>query len=91
VATDVDKIAAQTGKEEQEIRSVIQSVADSLYAARAKKIRPITDDKCLLAWNALMNMAISKAFFMAECNVELVCAPIMRVGTLVNIGFTDSP
>ncbi len=61
VATDVDKIAAQTGKEELEIRSIIQSVAGRLYAARANKIRPITDDKCLLAWNALMNSALSKA------------------------------
>lgn len=61
VATNVEKIAAQTSKEEHEIWGVINAVADKLYAARANKIRPITDDKCLLAWNALMNTALSKA------------------------------
>ncbi len=33
-----------------------------LLAERAKRIRPATDDKILLGWNALMNTAYSKAY-----------------------------
>jgi uncharacterized protein YyaL (SSP411 family) len=61
VATHIEKIAALTGKDAVAIMTIINDVADRLYKARAHKIRPITDDKCLLAWNALMNTALSKA------------------------------
>src|SRR5205085_4025493 len=33
-----------------------------LLAERSKRIRPLLDDKILLSWNALMNIALSKAY-----------------------------
>lgn len=61
VAVSVEKIAEHTSKTQKEIRKIIDNVAERLKAARLNKVRPITDDKCLLAWNALMNSALSKA------------------------------
>jgi uncharacterized protein YyaL (SSP411 family) len=39
-----------------------------LFAARERRIRPNTDDKILLSWNALMNTALSKAAIALDCN-----------------------
>ncbi len=43
------------------LENLIEKAKEILLAARAKKIRPITDDKSLLSWNALMNRALTKA------------------------------
>ena len=39
----------------------------TLFAAREQRIRPATDDKILLSWNALMNTALSKAAIALDC------------------------
>jgi len=46
----------------EEIRSVIENGRSVLFSERQKRIRPALDDKIILSWNALMNVALSKAF-----------------------------
>lgn len=48
-------------KEVPELQEKVEAVKQKLFTARAERIRPGTDDKCLLAWNALMNTALQKA------------------------------
>jgi uncharacterized protein YyaL (SSP411 family) len=45
-----------------ELRSVLKKGKEILLASRNKRTRPGLDDKILLSWNALMNVACSKAF-----------------------------
>ena len=61
VATSIDELAAGHKLTEQEIRARINTAKHKLRAVRDKRERPITDDKSLLSWNALMNMALSRA------------------------------
>jgi len=42
--------------------SILKTAKETLLVERNKRIRPGTDDKVLLGWNALMNTAISEAF-----------------------------
>ena len=46
----------------EDLQRVIQNGKKILLKKRNKRIRPQTDDKILLGWNALMNTALSKAF-----------------------------
>jgi uncharacterized protein YyaL (SSP411 family) len=61
IAQSVEDVAAARGMAAEAVTDVINTVKQNLFAARKDRIRPITDDKCLLSWNALMNMALSKA------------------------------
>lgn len=45
----------------EELAAHIAGVKSRLLARRQLRVRPLTDDKCVLAWNALMNLAITKA------------------------------
>lgn len=46
----------------EELQTLIEKGKKVLLAKRAERTRPQTDDKILLGWNALMNIALSKAF-----------------------------
>ena len=59
-ATGAD-LAAQYGVSEEEVAHRIKTINNTLLEVRKGRVRPATDDKCLLSWNALMNMALSKA------------------------------
>ncbi len=61
VAAPLQAIAMQTGLGEETVSQHIAKVKKNLLHARAKRIRPLTDDKSLLSWNALMNIALIKA------------------------------
>jgi len=61
IAKGIEKIAAERGLFPFEIRKVISDVTKNLLVARGERIRPQTDDKSLLSWNALMNIALSRA------------------------------
>lgn len=61
VALPVAEVAARAGKTQEEVSTIIQKVKANVFAARQSRVRPGTDDKCLLAWNAMMNIALSKA------------------------------
>jgi uncharacterized protein YyaL (SSP411 family) len=46
----------------EELGIILGRSKDKLLLQRAKRVRPLTDDKILLGWNAMMNTAYSKAF-----------------------------
>jgi uncharacterized protein YyaL (SSP411 family) len=45
-----------------DLRQMIDTCKEKLMFERSKRVRPNLDDKILLGWNALMNMACSKAY-----------------------------
>lgn len=55
-------VAEQFGVSESELLKTIENCTSILMEERNKRIRPQTDDKQLLGWNALMNTAFSKAY-----------------------------
>jgi uncharacterized protein YyaL (SSP411 family) len=61
VAESIAGIASKYNVDETELQAEIDDAKEKLFAARQKRVRPSTDDKCLLSWNALMNMALTKA------------------------------
>ena len=46
----------------EELQRIVQKGKDILLEKRNERIRPQTDDKIILGWNALMNTALCKAF-----------------------------
>ncbi|MEO6831802.1 MAG: thioredoxin domain-containing protein [Chitinophagaceae bacterium] len=65
-AIPLEELCAQFRISEQEGQEKVCSIKDLLWAERLKRIRPQTDDKILLSWNALMNSALSKAGIILE-------------------------
>lgn len=57
----IDELAVRFQIEKEEVEERIQRAKERLFKAREKKIRPLTDDKSLLSWNALMNIALVRA------------------------------
>jgi len=61
VAKSRAEVAAENRLSIEEVNDRINAAKHKLLAFRSAKIRPMTDDKCLLSWNALYNVALSKA------------------------------
>lgn len=57
-----DAFALQQGVAPDELKQKIKEARSRLLKERQKRIAPGLDDKCLLGWNALMNVALSNAF-----------------------------
>jgi uncharacterized protein YyaL (SSP411 family) len=53
--------AKEFGKPEAEVRALLESARQKVFAARARRPRPPLDDKVLTAWNGLMISALSRA------------------------------
>jgi uncharacterized protein len=62
IKVPVDAYASQHGIDTNELEAVIARSKARLLRERAKRPRPLLDDKILLGWNALMNIAYSRAF-----------------------------
>lgn len=56
------EFAAEKGISEPVLQQIIANGRSKLLAKRQSRQRPLTDDKVILGWNALMNTAISKAY-----------------------------
>jgi uncharacterized protein YyaL (SSP411 family) len=54
-------VAALYSIDLEELKARTITVKSKLLAKRGNRVRPATDDKCLLSWNALMNLALCKA------------------------------
>jgi len=54
--------AAEKEISEDELLKTLHHCKEKLMLARSKRIRPLLDDKIILGWNALMNIACSKAY-----------------------------
>jgi uncharacterized protein YyaL (SSP411 family) len=61
VAESMEQIAHEYKLSVQEIKERIDAVKHKLLAVRQHRVRPTTDDKSLLSWNALMNISLCKA------------------------------
>ena len=57
----ISEFSKQKNIEENELINRLKISKQLLLAKRSKRIRPLLDDKILLSWNALMNIACSKA------------------------------
>jgi uncharacterized protein len=57
----VEDVAKTLNLSIQVIETILQESLDKLYKARTLRIRPGTDDKILLSWNALLITAFCKA------------------------------
>ncbi len=61
VAKTVQEITTEFALTKSLVIEKIEEAKQELLTERNKRIRPLTDDKCLLSWNALMNLALSRA------------------------------
>lgn len=57
----VTELCAEFGLSESQGQKLIAQTSQQLFAARMIRIRPQTDDKMILSWNALMNIALCRA------------------------------
>jgi len=73
-----------------ELRRIISQGKKILLENRSRRVRPQTDDKILLGWNALMNTALSKAFAatgneaylqLAKSNMEFLLSKFSKTGS----------
>ena len=61
ILKSVEIFTAEKNISENELEIILKNSLQKLLAQRNKRIRPITDDKILLGWNALMVTALCKA------------------------------
>jgi uncharacterized protein YyaL (SSP411 family) len=61
VVRSVPELAAEFGRTEGEIETVLAESRAKMYAARAKRVAPATDDKLLTDWTALAISAFALA------------------------------
>lgn len=61
VSKSMEAIAAENNVSIDEVKRQVAGAKKSLLEQRRKRTRPQTDDKSLLSWNALMNIALSRA------------------------------
>jgi hypothetical protein len=62
VTTSMEAFAEANGIELKRLDDILRICREKLLLQRSKRVRPATDDKILLGWNAMMNTAYSKAF-----------------------------
>ena len=62
VRVSQQEFAAQKNITPENLKEIIQKGKKKLLDQREKRVRPLLDDKILLGWNALMNLAYSKAY-----------------------------
>jgi uncharacterized protein YyaL (SSP411 family) len=62
VTLPLEEFARNNNLSVEELSGILARSREKLLLARARRIRPLTDDKILLGWNAMMNTAYSKAF-----------------------------
>ncbi|MBA2544306.1 MAG: thioredoxin domain-containing protein [Deltaproteobacteria bacterium] len=57
----IEEVAARLALEPAQVRATIERLRPKLLAARAKRTKPFTDTKVLVAWNALAITALARA------------------------------
>ncbi|MEO7802848.1 MAG: thioredoxin domain-containing protein [Ginsengibacter sp.] len=57
----LSEFAAEHSLDEYQFEQKLASCKRKLLAVRSTRVRPATDDKIILSWNALMNVALAKA------------------------------
>ena len=62
ISKSIQQFAAEKGVDETELTQLLEDGKSRLLEKRNARIRPALDDKILLGWNALMNIACCKAY-----------------------------
>ena len=60
-AKSFGETATETGCSIEEVKQQIEVMKEVLRKDQESRVRPHTDDKCLLSWNALMNLALTRS------------------------------
>lgn len=58
---DLEAFSLKYQLQNTDFKATLTQFKKHLKALRAARVRPLTDDKILLSWNALMNIALTKA------------------------------
>jgi uncharacterized protein YyaL (SSP411 family) len=58
----LNEFARTNNLDEHSLKQILARCKEKLLLRRAARERPLTDDKIILGWNAMMNTAYSKAF-----------------------------
>lgn len=87
------QFAEEKNIDQQKFQAIIQKGRKKLLSERSKRVRPALDDKILLGWNALMNIAYSKAYaatgnnhyrIVAEKNMQFLISSFQNQEGLLN-------
>jgi uncharacterized protein YyaL (SSP411 family) len=62
VPVPLDEFARQADLEPSRLKALLDDQKNKLLQERHKRSRPLLDDKVLLGWNALMNIALTRAY-----------------------------
>lgn len=93
-AYDFEQLASKHKLNIEEIKSTIQKLSVVLLAKRQQRIPPLTDDKSLLSWNALMNIALVKSattlnndkhLLQAKAQMDAMLNAFLKDGKLLHV------
>jgi uncharacterized protein YyaL (SSP411 family) len=56
------EVAEETGVPESEVETIVAGAIAKMYEARERRPKPMTDEKALAAWNALMVSGFARAY-----------------------------
>ncbi|MHC4548331.1 MAG: thioredoxin domain-containing protein [Planctomycetota bacterium] len=62
ITRTADEVAREAGLEAAQVRAIIAKAKARMYEVREQRAKPITDEKVLTAWNALMISGLAKAY-----------------------------
>lgn len=74
IAQGAEEVANEMEVNLDQFQETLNHAKSKLFKARSRRIRPATDDKILLSWNALMLKAYVEAFKSFERKEYLECA-----------------
>ncbi len=57
----IEELAVQLDLDPGQLANRLSSIRDQMYAARSRRVRPLTDDKVLVSWNAMTLSAFAQA------------------------------
>ncbi len=83
-----EQLAAETGLDVTEVKQRLQLAAEVLLRERKQRIPPLTDDKILTAWNALMNAALVSCANALQ-NASWLDLARRNMGSLIHIMWKD--
>jgi uncharacterized protein len=80
---DLARVAADTGLPEPEIAGRVEQARARLFEAREHRVHPLTDDKVLTAWNAMMLRSLAEAAAVLD-RPDYAAAAVKNAGFLLS-------
>lgn len=88
ITKPVQQFAAEKGISEADLTKLLEAGKSKLLQQRSTRIRPLLDDKILLGWNALMNIASSKAY--AATGLDVYKKMAIKNAAFLEASLTDT-